>query len=72
MRRFLSLNEIFRFAIASESQVLEMMKLKIKAATVIGDDGRIEDLEAPLDLVKERQQLVPENLEIVRAGGHLK
>ena len=72
MRRFLSLNEIFRFAIASESQVLEMMKLKIKAATVIGDDGRIEDLEAPLDLVKERQQLVPENLEMVRAGGHLK
>ena len=72
MRRFLSLNEIFRFAIPSESQVLEMMKLKIKAATVIGDDGRIEDLEAPLDLVKERQQLVPENLEIVRAGGHLK
>ncbi|KAL8939351.1 MAG: hypothetical protein Q9211_002781 [Gyalolechia sp. 1 TL-2023] len=39
---FYALDELFRFAIASESQFLEMMKHKIKAATITGGGGRIE------------------------------
>ena len=48
------------------------MKLKVKAAVVMSGDGCIEDLEAALDHIKERQQFVREKLEMVRVGGHPK
>jgi CorA-like Mg2+ transporter protein len=67
---FYALDELFRFAIASESQFLEMMKHKIKAATITGGGGRIEDLDAALDLIEDHRQYISENLETVRAGGH--
>ncbi|KUJ18841.1 uncharacterized protein LY89DRAFT_506064 [Mollisia scopiformis] len=67
---FYALDELFRFAIASDSQFLEMMKHKIKAPTITGGGGRIEDLDAALDLIEDHHQYISENLETVRAGGH--
>ncbi|KAL9030921.1 MAG: hypothetical protein Q9196_000995 [Gyalolechia fulgens] len=67
---FYALDELFRFAIASESQFLEMLKHKIKAATITGGGGRIEDLDAALDLIEDQRESISENLELVRAGGH--
>lgn len=67
---FYALDELFRFAIASESQFLEMMKHKIKAATITGGGGRIEDLDAALDLIEDHRQYINESLEVVRVGGH--
>jgi hypothetical protein len=66
---FYALDELFRFAVASESQFLEMMGHKIKAATVTGDGGCIEDLDAALDLIENHRQYISENLEMVRVGG---
>lgn len=67
---FYALDELFRFAIASESQFLEMMKHKIKAATITGGGGRIADLDAALDLIEDHRQYISDNLKVVRAGGH--
>jgi len=67
---FYALDELFRFAVASESQFLEMMKHKIKAATITGGGGGIENLDAALDLIEDHRQYISEVLEVVRVGGH--
>lgn len=67
---FYALDSIFRLAIAAESQFLEMMRIKIKAATVIGGNGQIEDLEFALELIDDHQHAIRETLATVKMGGH--
>jgi Mg2+ and Co2+ transporter CorA len=66
---FYSLGEIFKFAIASENQFLNLMEAKTKAASVVRPDAQISELQMTKSLIEEHQQGIRQNLETVRKRG---
>ncbi|KAF2802478.1 uncharacterized protein BDZ99DRAFT_576849 [Mytilinidion resinicola] len=64
-----ALDEIFRLAIASESQFLTFVLHEIKRAIT---DDQIQDLQHVLALVEDHCDHIRENLSSVKSGGHAK
>lgn len=64
---FYTLVELFRLAIASESQFLTLVSHKVKQAIT---QGRIEDLQNALTIIEDHREHILENLALVKAGGH--
>lgn len=63
---FYALDELFRLAVASESQLLTLLSHKIKKA--IADD-QIEDLHHALSIIEDHRIYIRENLTTVKSGG---
>ena len=68
---FYSMNELFWFSVASESQFLELMKVKIKRGSDFGS-GDVNELRIALELVEDHRRLIQENLDAVSKRGHSK
>lgn len=69
---FYALNEIFRFATASENQFLNLMESNIKSASTVQPDANISELQLAKALLEEHHQGIRQNLETVRLRGGLK